>query len=157
MNPTRPSILILPIALLCLVSLAASPQTPDAVAGKASKGTTQLDTNAAVSEASSVKTGSNDVALIAAAKSIDTGLLLEPPLDLDWFTRDKFVEMVSTVGKHKIGRPWKSPVTKLPPHSSPATKGMTEAEVKRYMHLAKELFDQGKAVPVSDVGLIKKM
>lgn len=90
----------------------------------------------------------------APVRSNDTGLLLEEPLDLEWFTREKFIEMVSTVGKEKIGRPWTSPVVRLPRHPRAGAKGMTTAEVEAYMLLAKELFDAGKAVPVTDVGLV---
>ena len=39
---------------------------------------------------------------IAPAESIGTGLLLQPPLDIDWFTREKFLEAMSTVGAEKI-------------------------------------------------------
>lgn len=93
---------------------------------------------------------------IAPAKSTASGLLLEPPLDLDWFTKEKFVELMSTVGPEKIQKKWKSPVVRLPPHeqTSTAGKGLSEEDVKQYMGTAKRLFDAGKAIPVSDVGLI---
>lgn len=91
---------------------------------------------------------------IAAAASTNTGLLLEPPLDLDWLTRDKFLEMSFTVGREKVGKEWTSPVTKLPEHERADVHGLTEAEVKSYMQLAKQWFDEGRSIPVSDVGLI---
>ena len=87
-------------------------------------------------------------------RSDDTGLLLEEVLDLDWFTRAKFIEMVSTVGKDKIGRPWTSPVVRLPAHARDGVQGLTSAEVEAYMLMVKELFDAGKAIPVTDVGLV---
>ena len=96
----------------------------------------------------------NSPAPIAPAKSIGTGLLLEPPLDLDWYTRDKFVEMMRHVGPEKIEKKWKSPVVKLPEHPRADPRGLTEEEVKAYMREAKRLFDSGKSIPVSDVGLI---
>jgi len=91
---------------------------------------------------------------IAPAESIQSGLLLEPPVDLAWFTQEKFVEEMSTVGANKIQKPWTSPVVKLPAHSRADAKGLTEAEVKDYMRNAKQLFDRGEAIPISDVGLI---
>lgn len=91
---------------------------------------------------------------IAPAKSIQTGLLLEPPLDLAWFTREKFVEAMSTVGAEKIHKEWTSPVVKLPEPTRADAHGLTEDEVKDYMLNAKRLFDRGDAIPVSDVGLI---
>ncbi len=91
---------------------------------------------------------------IAPAVSTNTGLLLEPPLDLGWLTRDKFLEMSFTVGREKVGKEWTSPVTKLPEHERADVHGLTEAEVKSYMQLAKQWFDEGQSIPVSDVGLI---
>ena len=91
---------------------------------------------------------------IAPAKSTDTGLLLEPPLDLSWYTRENFVEMVSTVGKEKIGKEWTSPVVQLPAHPRKGVHGLTKDEVKSYMRQVKRLFEDGKSIPVSDVGLI---
>jgi len=91
---------------------------------------------------------------IAPAQSIQSGVLLQPPLDLSWFTQEKFVEEISTVGANKIRKPWTSPVVPLPAHSRPDVKGLTEAEVKEYMLKANSLFHEGKAIPVSDVGLI---
>ncbi|MBL9175355.1 MAG: cytochrome c [Verrucomicrobiales bacterium] len=92
--------------------------------------------------------------LIAPAVSTQTGLLLEPPLDLSAYTREKFIEGTSTVGRERIGRPWTNPVVALPPHPRPDAKGLTEDEVKAYMMEAKRRFDRGESVPVSDVGLI---
>ena len=91
---------------------------------------------------------------IAPAKSKSTGLLLEPDLDLSWYTREAFVEMISTVGKEKIGKKWTSPVVKLPAHPRREANGLTHDEIKTYMREAKRLFDTGKSIPVSDVGLI---
>ena len=91
---------------------------------------------------------------IAPPISTNTGLLLEPPLDLSWFTHEKFVAEISNVGPEKIHKPWTSPVVKLPPHKRADAKGLTEEEVKEYMRLAKQMFDDGNAIPVSDVGLI---
>ncbi len=91
---------------------------------------------------------------IAPAKSTGTGLLLEPPLDLDWYTREMFIEECSTVGAEKIGKKWTSPVVKLPENKRAQASGLTEAEVKEYMLSVKRLFDEGKAIPMSDAGLI---
>lgn len=91
---------------------------------------------------------------IAPAQSIGSGLLLEPPLDLAWFTREKFIAESSTVGAEKINKAWTSPVVQLPPHPRADAHGLTEDEIKDYMRQAKTLFDRGEAVPVSDVGLI---
>lgn len=92
--------------------------------------------------------------LIAPAASTGTGLLLEPPLDLDWFTREKFIAESSTIGAEKINKPWTSPVVTLPPHERAGAHGLTEDEIKDYMRLAKAMFDRGEAIPVSDTGLI---
>ncbi|MCH1503599.1 cytochrome c [Verrucomicrobiales bacterium] len=91
---------------------------------------------------------------IAPAVSTETGLLLEPPLDLSHFTTERFVEMMESVGAEKIRKPWTSPVVSLPEHTPTKVNGLSKDEVKAYMVQAKELFDQGKAVPISDVGLI---
>lgn len=91
---------------------------------------------------------------IAPAVSTDSGLLLEPPLDLDWFTREKFLAEISTIGAEKINKPWTSPVVTLPPHARADAHGLTEDEVKDYMRQAKAMFDRGEAIPVSDAGLI---
>lgn len=92
--------------------------------------------------------------LIAPAVSTGTGLLLEPPLDLRDFTTAKFVANSSTIGAHRIRRPWTNPVVSLPPHPRRGARGLTLDEVKAYMLDARRRFDRGDAVPVSDVGLI---
>lgn len=91
---------------------------------------------------------------IAPAVTTETGLLLEPPLELSWFTRERFLAESSTVGAEKINRSWTSPVVKLPAHARADAQGLTEAEIKEYMQLAKTLFERGESIPVSDVGLI---
>ena len=91
---------------------------------------------------------------IAPAASTATGLLLQPPLDLGWFTRERFVELSSTVGSNRIHKKWTSPVVALPPHPRADARGLTDDEVKAYMMEARRQFDEGKAVPVSDAGLI---
>lgn len=92
--------------------------------------------------------------LIAPAASTGTGLLLQPALTLPEFTREKFAAAMATVGPEKIHKAWTSPVVILPPHPRANVKGLTQNEVKAYMIEAKRLFAGGKAVPVSDVGLI---
>lgn len=92
--------------------------------------------------------------LIAPADSTHTGLLLEPPLDLSSFTTEKFAELMATVGAEKIRKEWTSPVTPLPEHSRSDARGLHHDEIKAYMRQAQQLFDQGQAIPVSDVGLI---
>lgn len=91
---------------------------------------------------------------IAPAISTGTGLLLEPPLDLNWFTRARFLEMSSTIGANRIGKSWTSPVTTLPPRSHTGTGRLSSDEVKSYMMEARRLFDAGESVPISDAGLI---
>jgi len=91
---------------------------------------------------------------IPPAQSIGSGLLLEPPLDLNWFTREKFIAESSTVGAEKINKTWTSPVVQLPPHPRADAQGLSEDEIKEYMRLAKAMFERGQAVPVSDVGLV---
>lgn len=86
--------------------------------------------------------------------SLSTGLLLEPPVDLSKFTREEFLKISATAGAEKINRPWTTAVVPLAAHSRPGVKGLTEEEVRSYMLKARDLFDQGKAVSVSDVGLI---
>lgn len=94
------------------------------------------------------------VALIKPAVSTDTGLLLLPPLDLSKFTADEFNTLSSTVGADRIHKKWTSPVAALPPHPRNNVRGLTEGEVKDYMRQARDLFNSGKAIPMSDVGLI---
>ena len=86
--------------------------------------------------------------------STQSGLLLEPPLDLSWFTTDEFERVSATVGPEKIRKTWTTAVTALPPHPRPEVKGLTEQEVEDYMGQVRRLFDEGAANPVSDVGLI---
>jgi mono/diheme cytochrome c family protein len=93
-------------------------------------------------------------ALIAPPISTGTGLLLQPPLDLSWFSRDQFVTNVSSIGSNRIHRRWTSPVVALPPHPRAGADGLTEDEVKAYMMDARRRFDAGEAVPLSDAGLI---
>jgi hypothetical protein len=91
---------------------------------------------------------------IAPAISTNSGLLLEPPLDLDWLTTAQFEEWMESVGKEKIRKSWDSCVVLLPEHERSDPNGLSHEEIKTYMRLAKNLFDAGKAIPVSDVGLI---
>ncbi len=84
----------------------------------------------------------------------ETGLLLEPPVDLSRFSRDDFLKFSATVGRDKIGKGWTSGVTALAPHARADVCGLTEPEVKEYMLRVRDLFDRGDSVPVSDVGLI---
>ncbi|MGK0184498.1 MAG: hypothetical protein ACI9R3_000270 [Verrucomicrobiales bacterium] len=91
---------------------------------------------------------------VAPAVSTDSGLLLEPPLDLSLFTHEAFVKMMSTVGPDRIRKPWTSPVVTLPDHPRADLQGLTIEEVTAYMMQARALFDDGKAVPVSDAGLV---
>lgn len=92
--------------------------------------------------------------LIPPAKSIGSGLLLQPDLDLSWFSRDDFIGLTSTVGTNRINKQWTSPVVALPAHPRCGVQGLTPEEVKDYMKQARTLFNDGQAVPVSDVGLI---
>ena len=92
--------------------------------------------------------------LIAPAVSTQTGLLLEPPLDLSWFSRADFEAVCATVGTNRIHKSWTNPITPLPPHVRAGAHGLTEPEVIDYMRLVKQLFNDGKSVPISDVGLI---
>ncbi len=92
--------------------------------------------------------------LIAPAASTGTGLLLQPALTLPEFTYEKFVAAMNTVGPEKIHKQWTSPIVTLPTLPRLHAKGLTLDEVKAYMMEAKRLFTEGKANPVSDVGLI---
>lgn len=62
--------------------------------------------------------------------------------------------MTSSVGTNRINKQWTSPVVALPPHSRSGVYGLTQQEVKDYMKQARALFNDGQAVPMSDVGLI---
>ena len=108
----------------------------------------------AIQSTSAVSQELSAPAPIAPAESIESGLLLESDLDLDWFTKEKFAEMMRSVGKEKIEKEWTTPVVKLPSHPRADAKRLTEEEVKHYMQEAKRLFDAGEAIPVSDTGLI---
>jgi hypothetical protein len=92
--------------------------------------------------------------VIAPAVSTRSGLLLEVPLDLSAYTRERFESQSASVGAEKIRKPWTSPVVALPPPANQGVKGLSEAEVKAYMLEARRRFDRGEAIPVSDVGLI---
>ncbi len=92
--------------------------------------------------------------LIKPAVSTDTGLLKQPPLDLSKFTKEEFTRLSSSVGLQKIHKQWTSAVVTLPPHARSPVNGLTENEVKDYMLEARRLFDEGKAIPISDAGLI---
>jgi hypothetical protein len=94
------------------------------------------------------------VPLIKPAVPTGTGLLLEPPLELAWFTTEDFAKASASVGEERIHKKWTSPVTVLPPHPRPDAKGLTREEVKDYMRQVRRLFEEGKAIPISDTGLI---
>jgi len=128
--------------------------TPRLIASLLLVGLLLLTLKASHSQESVESSKAHEPPPIAPAESTQTGLLLEPPLDLTWYTREKFVAMSSTVGLDKIGKKWTSPVVTLPPHPREDVHGLTEGEVKDYMRNAKLLFSRGDAIPVSDVGLI---
>ena len=87
--------------------------------------------------------------------STGSGILLEPPIDLSRLTSQDFEAFSSTVGKDKIRRAWTSAITPLPrPRRAEDARALTEREVKEIMLQIRDLFDAGKAAPVSDVGLI---
>jgi hypothetical protein len=92
--------------------------------------------------------------LIKPAVSIGTGLLKQEPLDLSKFSTAEFNTLSSSVGLDRIHKKWTSPVVTLPPRDANATGPLGETEIKGYMNLVRRLFDEGKAVPVSDTGLI---
>jgi len=96
----------------------------------------------------------DEAPLVAPARSTQSGLLLQPPLDLAWYTREKFVEQSSTVGLKKIHKSWTSPVVPIRVVGRSDAHGLAEGEVKDYMREAKRLFESGDAIPMSDVGLI---
>jgi hypothetical protein len=79
--------------------------------------------------------------LIKPAVPTGTGLLLEPPLELAWFTTEDFAKASATVGEERIHKKWTSPVTVLPPHPRPDPKGLTGEEVKDYMRQVRRLFE----------------
>jgi len=83
-----------------------------------------------------------------------SGLLLRPLVDLSSMTPEKFAENIDTVGLEEIRKPWTTPIVALPPHARRDVKALTEMEVGDYMLQVRRMFDQGKSIPVSDVGLI---
>ncbi|HTG44764.1 MAG TPA: hypothetical protein VK633_09555 [Verrucomicrobiae bacterium] len=93
-------------------------------------------------------------ALIKPAKSLGTGLPLLPDLDLSKFSREEFIRLSSSVGTNLIRKEWTSPVVTLPPHPRSNVHGLTVDEVKSCMSIVRELFRDGKANPLSDVGLV---
>jgi hypothetical protein len=95
-----------------------------------------------------------NIPLIKPAKSLGTGLPFLPDLDLSKFSREEFLRLSSSVGTNRIGKRWTSPVVTLPPHARANVSGLTLDEVKSYMRQARELFREGKANPLSDVGLV---
>jgi hypothetical protein len=97
---------------------------------------------------------SKTVPLIKPAKSLGTGLLLEPDLDLSKFTTEEFNRLSTSVGTNRIHKKWTNAVMSLAPHNRSGVKGLTEEEVKAYMAEARQLFKDGNAIPISDVGLI---
>jgi hypothetical protein len=92
--------------------------------------------------------------LIAPAKSLGTGLPFLPDLDLSKFSTEEFVRLSSSVGTNRIRKEWTSPCVALPAHARKDVHGLTLAEVKEYMAQVRSLFSDGKAVPMSDTGLI---
>jgi hypothetical protein len=95
-----------------------------------------------------------EITLIKPAKSSHTGLPLLPDLDLSQFSTAEFIRLSSSIGTNRIRKTWTSPVMKLPAHSRTNVHGMTLEEVKEYMTRARRLFDEGMAIPMSDVGLV---
>ncbi len=69
-------------------------------------------------------------------------------------TREKFVELSSSVGTNRIHKKWTCAVVTLAPHPRAGVHGLTEHEVKDYMAQVRRLFDEGDAIPISDTGLI---
>jgi len=79
---------------------------------------------------------------------------LQPALFLPEFKREEFLAAIDTVGSEKIRKAWTHAIVALPLRPHAHTEGLTDDEVMSYMSDAKLLFDDGRAVPVSDVGLI---
>jgi hypothetical protein len=96
----------------------------------------------------------DDIPLIKPPKPTNTGLLLETPLDLSYYSPAQFNDQSSSIGAHRIHKKWTSPVLTLPPHPRASAKGLTEEEVKHYMAEVRRMFKDGEANPISDVGLI---
>jgi hypothetical protein len=95
-----------------------------------------------------------EVPLIKPAKSLGTGLPFLPDLDLSKFSTDEFIRLSSSVGTNRIHKQWTKPVVDLPPHPRANVGGLSVDEVKAYMNQARDLFKQGDANPLSDVGLV---
>ena len=93
-------------------------------------------------------------ALIKPARSLRTGLPLLPDLDLSKFTREEFIRLSSSVGTNRIGKSWTNAVVSLPKHGRAEVRGLTLDEVKGYMTQVRQMFKDGKANPLSDVGLV---
>src|SRR5262249_4989510 len=88
--------------------------------------------------------------LIKPAVTGNTGITLLPDLDLSKFSTAEFMELSSSVGEEKLHKKWTSPVVTLPPHPRADVRGLTHKEVKDYMLGVRNLFNEGKAVPMSD-------
>jgi len=101
-----------------------------------------------------IRGSEREIALIKPAKSLGTGLPFLPDLDLSGFSREEFVRLSSSVGTNRIRKQWTSPVVMLPSHARAEVKGLALEEVKGYMTQARQLFKEGKANPLSDVGLV---
>ncbi len=99
-------------------------------------------------------TGPATPAKLKPVASTGSGLLLDVPLDLSRFSRQQFEAFSSTVGPEKIRRKWTSAITPLPNPPAAGERGLTEPEVRDIMLRIRDLFDEGKSAPVSDVGLI---
>jgi len=95
-----------------------------------------------------------EIPLIKPAKSLHTGLPFLPDLDLSSFSQEDFFRLSSSVGTNRIRKQWTSPVGTFPPHSRSDVHGLTLDEVKSYMTEARQFFKEGKANPLSDVGLV---
>ncbi len=95
-----------------------------------------------------------DIPLIKPARSLGTGLPFLPDLDLSKFSTEEFIRLSSSVGTNRIHKEWVKPVLDLSPHSRGNVHGLTLDEVKAYMNQARQLFKEGRANPLSDVGLV---
>ena len=92
--------------------------------------------------------------LIKPAKSLKTGLPFLPDLDLSMFSTEEFRRLSSSVGTNRIRKEWTSSVVALPAHSRSVVQGLSLDEVKAYMNQSRAFFKEGKANPLSDVGLV---
>jgi hypothetical protein len=95
-----------------------------------------------------------EIPLIKPPRSLNTGLPYLPDLDLSKFSTEEFFRLSSSVGTNRIHKQWTSPVVTLPPLTRSDVHGLTLDEVKTYMSLARNLVKEGKANPLSDVGLV---